>query len=88
MDSSFSWLHGLARFPLLPSAQEEEDEEDEGLDERFRETPKEKEEKKTDHDVASDDVVKVTRDRNVVMSVHIAFNLQSLLTFATVQDVR
>ncbi|XP_062325700.1 RNA polymerase II-associated protein 1 [Osmerus eperlanus] len=58
VDSSFSWLHGLAWFPLLPSAQEEEDEEDEGLDERFRETQKEKEEKKTDHDVASDDVVK------------------------------
>lgn len=58
VDSSFSWLHGLACFPLLPSAQEEEEEEDEGLEEMFRETEKEKEEKKTDHDVARDDVVK------------------------------
>ncbi|CAN9502106.1 unnamed protein product [Ophioblennius macclurei] len=58
LDSTFSWFGGLASFPLLPSAQMEEDEEDEGLDEIMRETAKEKEEKKSDHDVASQDVVK------------------------------
>uniref|UniRef100_UPI003AAE15DD RNA polymerase II-associated protein 1 isoform X1 n=1 Tax=Centroberyx gerrardi TaxID=166262 RepID=UPI003AAE15DD len=58
MDSTFSWFRGLASFPLLPSVQEEEDEEDEGLEECMKETAKEKEERKTDHDVASQDVVK------------------------------
>ncbi|TRY55386.1 hypothetical protein DNTS_034407 [Danionella cerebrum] len=57
LDNAFSWLHGMASFPLLPSAQDE-DEDDEGLDEVMKETPKEKEEKKTDHDVARQDVVK------------------------------
>lgn len=60
MDNAFSWLLGMATFPLLPTAPEEEDEEDEGLDEALKETAKEKEEKKTDHDVARQDVVKVT----------------------------
>uniref|UniRef100_A0A671YPR2 RNA polymerase II associated protein 1 n=1 Tax=Sparus aurata TaxID=8175 RepID=A0A671YPR2_SPAAU len=58
LDSTFSWFRGLASFPLLPSAQEEEDEEDEGLPEYMRDTPKEKEERKSDHDVARQDVVK------------------------------
>ncbi|XP_041809436.1 RNA polymerase II-associated protein 1 [Chelmon rostratus] len=58
LDCTFSWFRGLASFPLLPSAQEEEDEEDEGLPEIMRETAKEKEERKTDHDVASQDVIK------------------------------
>ncbi|KAM3871245.1 RNA polymerase II-associated protein 1 [Diretmus argenteus] len=58
MDSTFSWFRGLASFPLLPSAQEEEDEEDEGLEEIMKLTAKEKEERKTDHDVARQDVVK------------------------------
>ncbi|KAM4625484.1 RNA polymerase II-associated protein 1 [Polymixia lowei] len=58
MDSTFSWFRGLASFPMLPSAQEEEDEDDKGLEEIMKETPKEKEERKTDHDVASQDVVK------------------------------
>uniref|UniRef100_A0A673Z4D2 RNA polymerase II associated protein 1 n=1 Tax=Salmo trutta TaxID=8032 RepID=A0A673Z4D2_SALTR len=58
LDSTLSWFHGLASFPLLPTAQEEEDEEDEGLPEVMRETAQEKEEKKTDHDVARKDVVK------------------------------
>ncbi|KAM9341123.1 RNA polymerase II-associated protein 1 [Symphorus nematophorus] len=58
LDCTFSWFRGLASFPLLPSAQEEEDEEDEGLPENMRETAKEKEERKSDHDVARQDVVK------------------------------
>lgn len=59
MDCTFSWFHGLASFPLLPSTQEEEDEEDEGLEEHMKESAKEKEERKSDHDVARQDVVKV-----------------------------
>ncbi|XP_016382395.1 RNA polymerase II-associated protein 1-like [Sinocyclocheilus rhinocerous] len=58
LDNAFSWLLGMATFPLLPTAQEDEDEDDEGLDETMKETTKEKEEKKTDHDVARQDVVK------------------------------
>uniref|UniRef100_A0A8C8CET4 RNA polymerase II associated protein 1 n=1 Tax=Oncorhynchus tshawytscha TaxID=74940 RepID=A0A8C8CET4_ONCTS len=58
LDSTLSWFRGLASFPLLPTAQEEEDEEDEGLPEVLRETAQEKEEKKTDHDVARNDVIK------------------------------
>lgn len=59
MDCTFSWFRGLASFPLLPSAQEEVDEEDEGMPESMRDTAKEKEERKSDHDVARQDVVKV-----------------------------
>ncbi|KAK2878391.1 hypothetical protein Q8A67_019182 [Cirrhinus molitorella] len=58
LDNAFPWLLGIASFPLLPTAQENEDEDDEGLDETMKETAKEKEEKKTDHDVARQDVVK------------------------------
>ncbi|XP_059209023.1 RNA polymerase II-associated protein 1 isoform X2 [Centropristis striata] len=58
LDCTFSWFRGLASFPLLPSAQEEEEEEDEGLPECMKETAKEKEERKSDHDVALQDVVK------------------------------
>ncbi|XP_028994443.1 RNA polymerase II-associated protein 1 [Betta splendens] len=58
LDCTFSWFRGFSTFPLLPSTQEEEDEEDEGLDESMRETDKEKEERKSDHDVATQDVVK------------------------------
>lgn len=58
LDNAFPWLLGMATFPLLPNAQEDEDEEDEGLDEALKETAKEKEERKTDHDVARQDVVK------------------------------
>ncbi|KAM3594246.1 uncharacterized protein V6R79_004737 [Siganus canaliculatus] len=58
LDCTFSWFHGLASFPLLPTAQEEEDEEDEGLPDNLRETAKEKEERKSDHDVSRQDVVK------------------------------
>ena len=61
LDCTFSWFRGLASFPLLPSAQEEEDEEDEGLPENMKETAKEKEERKSDHDVARQDVVKVNK---------------------------
>nr|XP_046269067.1 RNA polymerase II-associated protein 1 isoform X2 [Scatophagus argus] len=58
LDCTFSWFGGLASFPLLPNSQEEEDEEDEGLPENMRENAKEKEEKKSDHDVSRQDVVK------------------------------
>lgn len=58
LDSTFSWFRGLASFPLLPCAQEEEDEEDEELGEIMKMTAKEKEERKTDHDVARQDVIK------------------------------
>lgn len=58
LDSTFSWFRGLASFPLLPSAQNDEDEEDEGVPENIRETAKEKEERKSDYDVARQDVVK------------------------------
>ncbi|KAL0969305.1 hypothetical protein UPYG_G00225320 [Umbra pygmaea] len=58
LDSTLSWLHGLASFPLLPTAKEDEDDEDEGLPEVMRETAEEKEEKKTDYDVARTDVIK------------------------------
>lgn len=61
LDCTFSWFRGLASFPLLPSAQEEEDEEDEGLPESMKETAKEKEERKSDHDVARQDAVKVNK---------------------------
>lgn len=62
LDCTFSWFRGLASFPLLPSAQEEEDEEDdEGLPESMKDTAKEKEERKSDHDVARKDVVKVNK---------------------------
>ena len=61
MDCTFSWFRGLASFPLLPSAQEEE-EDDEGLDEIMKVTAKEKEERKSDHDVARQDVVKVKKN--------------------------
>lgn len=70
LDCTFSWFRGLAAFPLLPSAQEEEDEEDEGLDESMRETAKEKEERKSDHDVAREDVVKV-KEQNLLILVRI-----------------
>uniref|UniRef100_A0AAR2JP44 RNA polymerase II associated protein 1 n=1 Tax=Pygocentrus nattereri TaxID=42514 RepID=A0AAR2JP44_PYGNA len=58
LDNMFPWLLGMAAFPLLPSAQDEEDEDDEGLDESMKETAKEKEGRKSDHDVARLDVVK------------------------------
>uniref|UniRef100_H3DIW6 RNA polymerase II associated protein 1 n=1 Tax=Tetraodon nigroviridis TaxID=99883 RepID=H3DIW6_TETNG len=58
LDSTFSWFHGLASFPLLPSAQNDEDEENEGVPENIRETAKEREERKSDYDVARQDVVK------------------------------
>lgn len=59
LDLTFSWFRGLATFPLLPPAQEEEDEDDGGIPENMRETAQEKEEKKSDQDVARQDVVKV-----------------------------
>ncbi|KAF7201753.1 RNA polymerase II-associated protein 1 isoform X2 [Nothobranchius furzeri] len=59
LDFTFSWFRGMASFPLLPFAQEEEeDEEDEGLDESMKETAKEKEERKSDYEVSRQDVVK------------------------------
>lgn len=64
LDCTFSWFRGLASFPLLPSAQEEEDEEDEGLPESMRETAKEKEERKSDHDVARQDAVKANKQNS------------------------
>ncbi|CAL8272970.1 unnamed protein product [Merluccius merluccius] len=60
MDCSFSWLRGLASFPLVPcsSVEEGEEDDDQGLPESMRLTAKEKEERKNDHDVARQDVVK------------------------------
>ncbi|KAI1895656.1 hypothetical protein AGOR_G00108470 [Albula goreensis] len=58
LDRTFSWFLGMEAFPLLPRAGEDEDEDDEALDESMKVTPKEKEERKTDHDVAREDVVK------------------------------
>ncbi|CAL8286949.1 unnamed protein product [Lota lota] len=61
LDRSFSWLGGLASFPLLPRStgeEEEQEEEDQGLPENMRLTAEEKEERKNDHDVARQDVVK------------------------------
>ncbi|KAI4900398.1 hypothetical protein NFI96_017778 [Prochilodus magdalenae] len=58
LDNMFSWLLGMAAFPLLPSTQDEDEEEDEGLAEFMKETPKQKEARKLDHDVARLDVVK------------------------------
>ncbi|XP_011616044.2 RNA polymerase II-associated protein 1 [Takifugu rubripes] len=58
LDGTFSWFRGLASFPLLPSAQDDEDEEDEGVPENLRESAKEREARKSDYDVARQDVVK------------------------------
>ncbi|XP_034078479.1 RNA polymerase II-associated protein 1 [Gymnodraco acuticeps] len=58
LDCTFSWFRGLASFPLLPSTQEEEEEEDAELPENMKFTAKEREERKKDHDVARQDVVK------------------------------
>ncbi|KAG9336327.1 hypothetical protein JZ751_002674, partial [Albula glossodonta] len=58
LDRTFSWFLGMEAFPLLPRAGEDEDEDDEALDESMKVTPKEKEERKTDHDVTREDVVK------------------------------
>ncbi|XP_022528268.2 RNA polymerase II-associated protein 1 [Astyanax mexicanus] len=58
LDRMFPWLMGMAAFPLLPSGQEEEEEDDEGLDESMKLTAKEKELRKPDHDVARVDVIK------------------------------
>lgn len=62
LDNTFSWLLGMASFPLLPTTQdEEEDEEDnEGMIGREMETKKEKEERKSDHEVARQDVIKAS----------------------------
>uniref|UniRef100_A0A3Q3AD92 RNA polymerase II associated protein 1 n=1 Tax=Kryptolebias marmoratus TaxID=37003 RepID=A0A3Q3AD92_KRYMA len=57
LDCTFSWFLGMGSFPMLPSSQEEEeDDEDEGLDEIMKETPKEKEEKKSDYEVTRQDL--------------------------------
>ncbi|KAJ8291132.1 hypothetical protein GJAV_G00021740 [Gymnothorax javanicus] len=56
LDSTFSWFLGMEAFPLLPAAQEEEEEDDEGVGEAMKERLKE--ERKTDHDVAREDVIK------------------------------
>lgn len=66
MDSTFSWFHGLASFPLLPSAQNDEDEENEGVPENIRETAKEREERKSDYDVARQDVVKAKTEKCIM----------------------
>lgn len=63
MDSTFSWFHGLASFPLLPSAPNDEDEENEGVPENIRETAKERDERMSDYDVARQDVVKAKTER-------------------------
>lgn len=64
LDCTFSWFGGLASFPLLPSAQNDDEEEDEEVPENMRETAKEREERKSDYDVARQDVVKA-KDRKI-----------------------
>ncbi|KAI5616829.1 RNA polymerase II-associated protein 1, partial [Silurus asotus] len=59
LDNMFTWLLGMAAFPLVPQIHEEDEEEDdEGLNESMKETEKEKEARKLDHDVAQQDVIK------------------------------
>lgn len=58
LDSTFSWYGGMSSFPLLPSAGEEEDEKDECVAELLKETAKEREEKKSDYEVAQQDAIK------------------------------
>lgn len=55
----FSWLLGMAAFPLVSQVPKEEDEDEEGLNESAKELEKEKEEGKLDHDVAQQDAIKV-----------------------------
>lgn len=75
LDCTFSWFHGLACYPLLPFAQEEEDEEDETLDDSMKETAKEKEERKSDHDVARRDVLKANKQNSVFLFMSYLFSL-------------
>ncbi|KAK3537597.1 hypothetical protein QTP70_016995, partial [Hemibagrus guttatus] len=56
LDNMFPWLLGMAAFPLVPQLQKEDDEDDDGLNESKKET--EKEERKLDHDIAQQDVIK------------------------------
>uniref|UniRef100_A0AAY4C766 RNA polymerase II associated protein 1 n=1 Tax=Denticeps clupeoides TaxID=299321 RepID=A0AAY4C766_9TELE len=58
LNTTFPWFLGMYCFPLLPTTKEEEDEEDEGIGEFTKETANEKEERKSDHDVARQDMVK------------------------------
>ncbi|XP_076834732.1 RNA polymerase II-associated protein 1 isoform X2 [Brachyhypopomus gauderio] len=61
LDATFHWLLGTSAFSLMPSMPEEEDEDDkddEGLDRSKKETTREREERKLDHDIARQDVVK------------------------------
>ena len=60
LDGTFSWLLGMASFPLLPTTQEEEEDEEEDEGMIGKETEKQKEERKSDHEVARQDVVKVS----------------------------
>ncbi|XP_063040507.1 RNA polymerase II-associated protein 1 [Engraulis encrasicolus] len=72
LDGTFSWLLGMAPFPLLPTAQEEEEEEEEVGDEggMFRkETQEEKEERKSDHEVSRQDVIKALLKMKVLARV-------------------
>ncbi|KAL2099098.1 hypothetical protein ACEWY4_005578 [Coilia grayii] len=58
LDGMFSWLLGMVSFPLLPTTQEEE-EEDEGDEGMFgKKTQKEKDERKSDHELSRQDVIK------------------------------
>lgn len=71
LDCTFSWFRGMASFPMQPSSQEEEDEDDEGLDETMKETPKEKEERRSDYDVSRQDVVKVRQKWRLPFCFHL-----------------
>lgn len=57
----FPWLLGMAAFPLVPQVYKGKDEDDDGLNESTKGTEKEKEERKLDHNVAQQDVIKVRR---------------------------
>ncbi|XP_053366569.1 RNA polymerase II-associated protein 1 [Clarias gariepinus] len=59
LDNMFPWLLGTAAFPLVPQLHtEKNNDDDEGLNDSTKETEKEKEERKLDHDVSQQDVIK------------------------------
>ncbi|XP_039597354.1 RNA polymerase II-associated protein 1 [Polypterus senegalus] len=58
LDRTFSWLHGMFTFPLLPMEESDDEEEDEVDEDGKKETVEEKEARKQDHEVAQADIIK------------------------------